>query len=67
MTILRDPDGHARAAQELDAWHQAEKNRLARAISLSKTSAERSAARQALAAHEVEYRKRLKELRGRFF
>lgn len=67
MTILQDPDGHARAAQELDAWHKSEQARLSRAISLCKTSGERAAARQAQAALEVEYRKRLKDMRGRFF
>jgi len=67
MTILQDPDGHARAAQELDVWHKAEQARLSRAISLCKTSGERATARQAQAALEVEYRKRLKDMRGRFF
>jgi hypothetical protein len=51
----------------LSAWHLAEKTRLARLISSVKTSKERSAARAAQAALDVEYRKRLKDLRGQHY
>jgi hypothetical protein len=63
----QDAPQHAETMASLSAWHLAEKTRLARLISSVKTSKERSAARAAQAALDVEYRKRLKDLRGQHY